>query len=59
MHKSENWWLQEEGGLGGGKMSERDWEVQASSYGISHGAKQYSIGNIVSGQVMVRHGDRQ
>ena len=40
------------------KLDEREWEIQASSYGISHRNKRYSIGNIASGIVIALYGDR-
>ena len=31
-----------------GKRGEGEWEIQASSYGIIHGNKRHSVGNIVN-----------
>ena len=42
-----------------GKMVEGEWEVQVSSYGMSESwGTRYSIGNTVSGTVIVLYGDR-
>ena len=39
-------------------MSEGEWEVQASSFGVkSHGNKRYSTGNIFTDIVIVLYGD--
>ena len=47
-----------EGG-GMGKISEGEWEVQASSYRINKSQGWKSTGNKVNGIVTALHGDRQ
>ena len=41
-----------------GKMGEGEWEIQASSYGISHGNKRHSIRNRVDDIIIALYGDR-
>lgn len=38
------------------KMSEGEWKVLSSTYGISHGNKEYSIGKVVDGTVIALQG---
>lgn len=42
-----------------GKMGEEAWEVQASSYRISHKDKTYSTGNKINGVIIWLRGDRR
>ena len=45
-------------GLGEDKMREVNYEVQTSSYKISHGDEMHSKGNIVNNIVITLYGDR-
>ena len=47
-----------EGPRGMGKMGEGEWEIQASSYEISHKNKSQSIENIVNHTAAALYGDR-
>ena len=38
-------------------MGEGQWEVWASSYGISHGDEKYSRGNRVNGAIIAPYGE--
>ena len=40
------------------KMGEREWKKQVCSYGVGHGDKRYSPGNIVKGIAIALHGER-
>ena len=41
-----------------GKIAEGEWEIQASSYKVSHGNKRRRSGNIVNDIVIPLYGNR-
>ena len=43
---------------GMGNMGKGEWEVQASSYRVSHRDERSRVGNIVSGSAIALHDDR-
>ena len=49
--------VREDGDRGMGEMGEEDWEIQTSSYKVSHKDIMYSTGKIVKNNVSGLYGD--